>query len=139
MTIPVTPALCTGTFHLCFWRPPGMPRRASIHYVSLKSCLVNLPISLYGPLASNQVVRQSVVLWIDCLTHASIAASIIGCPSYPTTSPECYRRIACRDGLCWMDRHGSRVILGVLEYVSRQRPQTGNHRDRSSICSELRL
>lgn len=39
-------------------RPPVMPRRAKVRYVSLKSCLVNLPISIYGPLVEHQVVSQ---------------------------------------------------------------------------------
>ncbi len=33
-----------------------MPRRARIHFVSLKSSLVNLPISIYGPLLERGVV-----------------------------------------------------------------------------------
>lgn len=37
-----------------------MPRRARIHYVSLRSSLVNLPISIYGPLLERGVVSQIV-------------------------------------------------------------------------------
>ena len=33
-----------------------MPRRARIHYSSLRSCLVNLPLSLYGGLVQGNVV-----------------------------------------------------------------------------------
>lgn len=33
-----------------------MPRRARIHFVSLRSSLVNLPISIYGPLLERGVV-----------------------------------------------------------------------------------
>ncbi len=35
-----------------------MPRHARIHFVSLRSSLVNLPISLYGPLVERSVVRN---------------------------------------------------------------------------------
>lgn len=35
-----------------------MPRRARIHYVSLRSSLVNLPISIYGPLLERGVVSS---------------------------------------------------------------------------------
>ena len=38
-----------------------MPRRAKVHYVSLKTSLVNLPISLYGPLLERGVVRIYLV------------------------------------------------------------------------------
>jgi len=39
------------------WLPAyPMPRRVSIHFTSLKSCLVNLPISMYGPLVGNGIV-----------------------------------------------------------------------------------
>lgn len=34
-----------------------MPRRARVHFVSLKSSLVNLPISIYGPLLERSIVR----------------------------------------------------------------------------------
>lgn len=38
-----------------------MPRKVTTKYVSLKSSLVNLPISLYGPLVERQVVRRDSV------------------------------------------------------------------------------
>ncbi|KIO34783.1 hypothetical protein M407DRAFT_210235, partial [Tulasnella calospora MUT 4182] len=42
-----------------------MPRRAAIKYVSLKSCLVNLPLSIYGPLVQNQVRPQSLAIHLS--------------------------------------------------------------------------
>ncbi|KAG8905544.1 Peroxisome biosynthesis protein pex1 [Tulasnella sp. 403] len=39
-----------------------MPRRATVRYVSLKSCLANLPISIYGPLVENQVRPQALAV-----------------------------------------------------------------------------
>lgn len=43
-----------------------MPRRAKIHYVSIHSSLVNLPISLYGPLLKRGV-ESIVVALASCL------------------------------------------------------------------------
>ena len=37
-----------------------MPRQARVHYVPLKSSLVNLPISIYGPLLERGTVRVSL-------------------------------------------------------------------------------
>ena len=34
-----------------------MPRRARIQHASLKSSLVNLPVSIYGPLLERSIVR----------------------------------------------------------------------------------
>ncbi|KAG2135369.1 P-loop containing nucleoside triphosphate hydrolase protein [Suillus bovinus] len=39
-----------------------MPRRARVHFVSLKSSLVNLPISVYGPLLERQIRPQSLAV-----------------------------------------------------------------------------
>ena len=36
----------------------AMPKRARIHYASLRSSLVNLPISIYGPLVERNVVSE---------------------------------------------------------------------------------
>ncbi|TFY68057.1 hypothetical protein EVG20_g3702 [Dentipellis fragilis] len=47
-----------------------MPRRARIHYVSLRSSLVNLPISIYGPLLERNVRPQHVAVLLTCLAPA---------------------------------------------------------------------
>ncbi|KZT58647.1 AAA-domain-containing protein [Calocera cornea HHB12733] len=39
-----------------------MPRRATLKFVGLKSCLVNLPISMYGPLVEHRVRPQSLAV-----------------------------------------------------------------------------
>lgn len=39
-----------------------MPRRARVHCVSLKSSLVNLPISVYGPLLERQIRPQTLAV-----------------------------------------------------------------------------
>ncbi|KAH8103921.1 AAA-domain-containing protein [Cristinia sonorae] len=39
-----------------------MPRRARVHYVSLRSSLVNLPISIYGPLLERGVRPQGLAV-----------------------------------------------------------------------------
>ena len=36
-----------------------MPRHVKIHFVPLRSSLVNLPISIYGPLLQRNAVRAS--------------------------------------------------------------------------------
>ncbi|OCH84801.1 AAA-domain-containing protein [Obba rivulosa] len=45
-----------------------MPRRARIHYVSLHSSLVNLPISLYGPLLERSVRPQGLAVHLILVT-----------------------------------------------------------------------
>ncbi|KAA1470710.1 AAA-domain-containing protein [Dentipellis sp. KUC8613] len=47
-----------------------MPRRARVHYVSLRSSLVNLPISIYGPLLERNVRPQHVAVLLTCLAPA---------------------------------------------------------------------
>ncbi|KAF9221776.1 AAA-domain-containing protein [Gyrodon lividus] len=39
-----------------------MPRRARVHFVSLKSSLVNLPISIYGPLLERSIRPQTLAV-----------------------------------------------------------------------------
>ncbi|KAG9016438.1 Peroxisome biosynthesis protein pex1 [Tulasnella sp. JGI-2019a] len=48
-----------------------MPRRAKVRYVSLKSCLVNLPLSVYGPLVEHQVRPQSLAIHLAKQEHRS--------------------------------------------------------------------
>lgn len=42
-----------------------MVKKATVRYVSLQTCLINLPLSTYGQLVSRQVTPQSLVV---CLT-----------------------------------------------------------------------
>jgi len=39
--------------------PSGMPRQARLHFLSLKSSLVNLPVSLFGPLLERNIASPS--------------------------------------------------------------------------------
>jgi peroxin-1 len=48
-----------------------MPRVARIHYVSLKSSLVNLPISIFGPLVERRVRPQSLAVHLLLQSSAS--------------------------------------------------------------------
>ncbi|KAF9528481.1 P-loop containing nucleoside triphosphate hydrolase protein [Crepidotus variabilis] len=41
-----------------------MPKRARIHFVSLRSSLVNLPISIYGPLVERSVRPQHLAVYL---------------------------------------------------------------------------
>ncbi|KAG6920030.1 hypothetical protein DXG01_010098 [Tephrocybe rancida] len=57
-----------------------MPRRARIHYVSLRSSLVNLPISIYGPLLERNVRPQ----------HLAIHLKLVSTPQNPNVNVEAY-------------------------------------------------
>ncbi|KAJ7039144.1 P-loop containing nucleoside triphosphate hydrolase protein [Mycena alexandri] len=48
-----------------------MPRRARVHYVSLRSSLVNLPISLYGPLVERSVRPQHLAVHLSLVSPGS--------------------------------------------------------------------
>ncbi|KNZ73942.1 Peroxisome biosynthesis protein PAS1 [Termitomyces sp. J132] len=45
-----------------------MPRRAHIHFVSLRSSLVNLPISIYGPLLERNVRPQHLAIHLKLVS-----------------------------------------------------------------------
>ncbi|KAI0701334.1 AAA-domain-containing protein [Cytidiella melzeri] len=49
-----------------------MPRRARIHYVSLRSSLVNLPISIYGPLLERGVRPQGLAVHLTRVTEDGV-------------------------------------------------------------------
>ncbi|KAF8893894.1 P-loop containing nucleoside triphosphate hydrolase protein [Infundibulicybe gibba] len=51
-----------------------MPRRATIHYVPLRSSLVNLPISIYGPLLERSIRPQSLAVHLTRVQSSSNAA-----------------------------------------------------------------
>ncbi|KAH9939712.1 AAA-domain-containing protein [Epithele typhae] len=53
-----------------------MPRRCRIHFVSLHSSLVNLPISLYGPLVERLVRPQGLAVHLTRVAQAGPSASI---------------------------------------------------------------
>ncbi|GLB37363.1 putative peroxisome biogenesis factor 1, N-terminal [Lyophyllum shimeji] len=44
-----------------------MPRRARIHFVSLRSSLVNLPISIYGPLLERSIRPQNLAVHLKLI------------------------------------------------------------------------
>ncbi|KAJ7125012.1 P-loop containing nucleoside triphosphate hydrolase protein [Mycena epipterygia] len=45
-----------------------MPRRARVHYVSLRSSLVNLPISIYGPLVERSIRPQHLAIHLTLVS-----------------------------------------------------------------------
>ncbi|KAF7970317.1 hypothetical protein HWV62_24390 [Athelia sp. TMB] len=53
--------IIAGGGRKCVGGCAAMARRARIHYVSLKSSLVNLPISIYGPLLERQIVCSTLL------------------------------------------------------------------------------
>ncbi|KZO93941.1 AAA-domain-containing protein [Calocera viscosa TUFC12733] len=50
-----------------------MPRRATLKFVGLKSCLVNLPISMYGPLVEHRVRPQSLAVHLTPIIPSGTA------------------------------------------------------------------
>ena len=74
-----------------------MPRRAHIHYVSLRSSLVNLPISIYGPLLERNIVRVlryfislHLILWLQRPQHLAIHLKLVSTPQKPNGNVEAY-------------------------------------------------
>ncbi|KAG6852303.1 hypothetical protein C0991_001085 [Blastosporella zonata] len=57
-----------------------MPRRARVHYISLRSSLVNLPISIYGPLLERNVRPQ----------HLAVHLKLVSIPQNPDRNAEAY-------------------------------------------------
>ncbi|KIK98366.1 hypothetical protein PAXRUDRAFT_692364 [Paxillus rubicundulus Ve08.2h10] len=56
-----------------------MPRRARVHFVSLKSSLVNLPISIYGPLLERSIRPQTLAVHLKSDSqNASKAEAYVG-------------------------------------------------------------
>ncbi|KAF8127717.1 P-loop containing nucleoside triphosphate hydrolase protein [Boletus edulis] len=55
-----------------------MPRRARIHFVSLKSSLVNLPISIYGPLLERSIRPQTLAIHLKRDSQASKVEAFVG-------------------------------------------------------------
>ncbi|KAJ6497788.1 P-loop containing nucleoside triphosphate hydrolase protein [Mycena sanguinolenta] len=47
-----------------------MPRRARVHFVSLRSSLVNLPISLYGPLVERSIRPQHLAVHLTLVSES---------------------------------------------------------------------
>ncbi|KAH7882751.1 P-loop containing nucleoside triphosphate hydrolase protein [Phlebopus sp. FC_14] len=56
-----------------------MPRRARVHFVSLRSSLVNLPISIYGPLLERSIRPQTLAVHLKSdSSNASTAEAYVG-------------------------------------------------------------
>ncbi|KIM45052.1 hypothetical protein M413DRAFT_441700 [Hebeloma cylindrosporum] len=49
-----------------------MPKRARIHFVSLRSSLVNLPISIYGPLVERNIRPQHLAVHLTLVPNPTI-------------------------------------------------------------------
>ncbi|EJD40467.1 AAA-domain-containing protein [Auricularia subglabra TFB-10046 SS5] len=55
-----------------------MPRQATIRYVSLRSSLVNLPLSLYGPLVEHRVRPQGVAVHLSAKVNGKTVSAHVG-------------------------------------------------------------
>lgn len=131
----------SSSYHLCTQPDIQMPRRAAIKYVSLKSCLVNLPLSIYGPLVQNQVV----CLYYCCATHPSLT-SIAFCLRAPTISCNTpviifrWTGITSEVGLCRLDGHGRGFLAHHVELAYKHsRFAARNNRNRSTVRAEPRV
>lgn len=69
------------------------PRTASVQLSTLRTCLVNLPLSLYGPLVSKGVAPQSLVVEVAPLARSSPhkgkarESSYVGWSGMPSSTP----------------------------------------------------
>ncbi|KAF8971068.1 P-loop containing nucleoside triphosphate hydrolase protein [Flammula alnicola] len=52
-----------------------MPKRARIHFVSLRSSLVNLPISIYGPLVERSIRPQHLAVHLTLVPNPAIKST----------------------------------------------------------------
>lgn len=82
-----------------------MPRHVKIHFVPLRSSLVNLPISIYGPL-----LQRNAVSTHSCLPRNSVIYTNLTETPRPCNTTD-YTRKECR-GVRWMDRNGLGLISG---------------------------
>jgi peroxin-1 len=70
-----------------------MPRSATIQLTTLRTCLVNLPLSLYGPLVEKAVAPQSLVVELIPAGAATQgkgkgkASSYVGWSGMPSSVP----------------------------------------------------
>lgn len=102
-------------------KPLTMPRHCRIHFTSLHSSLVNLPISLYGPLLERGVVSPHTSparLYQSSLTCNTETARSCG-TSYAgvdhSTIVNLKRGQAKARGVCRLDGHGLRVLTRPLQ------------------------
>ena len=104
-----------------------MPRRARVECVSLHSSLVNLPVSIYGPLVERNIVRSTRL--VSTKFHANVsfqqATAIARGPSLQCERCQC---------LCRLDRHAILIFTGSFQF----RLVVRDNRDRSSVCTESR-
>ena len=92
-----------------------MPKRARVHFVSLRSSLVNLPISIYGPLVERSVVSASP----ECVMNRSrdlFLAPTTSCGSLDPRSEPCEQGEGGESGgVRGMDRDGIRLVPGAFQ------------------------
>ncbi|KAG9310908.1 P-loop containing nucleoside triphosphate hydrolase protein [Chiua virens] len=74
-----------------------MPRRARIHFVSLKSSLVNLPISIYGPLLERSIRPQSLAIHLNRDSQPSKIEAYVGWTGMASSSSLAHFNADARD------------------------------------------
>ncbi|KAF8553261.1 AAA-domain-containing protein [Imleria badia] len=75
-----------------------MPRRARIHFVSLKSSLVNLPISIYGPLLERSIRPQTLAIHLKRDTQTSKVEAYVGWTGMASSSSLAHFNADAREG-----------------------------------------
>lgn len=125
-----------------------MPKRARVHFVSLRSSLVNLPISIYGPLVERSVVCIALDLFCayssltDCRSYPCSCRCVA--PSTPRCAPHAYYQPCgegargARGGVRWMDGHGVRVVVGALQCRAVRGRRVRDYRDRPAVRTGAR-
>ena len=98
-----------------------MPRRARVHLLSLRSSLVNLPISIYGPLLERNIASPSSSLAVSHPLTALVLAPATCCRS-PHMHQSCTVHLiqaafGCEQSRClrWLDWHALRLVFGPLQ------------------------
>jgi hypothetical protein len=115
-------------------RVAPMGRHACIEFVSLKSSLVNLPVSLYGPLLERSVVRGSTPRLQRIQTDRSMSLAPTTSRSAPySRQPRLLRRACyrCRKegaSVCRLVRHGLRILARPVRCAGRALERAGDSR-----------
>lgn len=106
---------CSSTRCVLLSTSSTMPKKARIHFVSLRSSLVNLPISIYGPLVERNVVSTVFNLFVASGSHFPCKETpTFGSPSDFSAKPNSKTYSGTNRSLCRMDRNGFRVLAGAF-------------------------
>jgi len=109
-----------------------MPRRARIHFVSLKSSLVNLPISIYGPLLERSIVRACFAPVPQINVHLTLDS---GHKRLPYISDATLK--ARKSRLMWDGPEWHRLLLSPILMQTREKTRLRQSRSILSMRKAL--